>query len=423
MDAADELKRARGGGGKQSVDQLSALPDDLLHAVLSRLKARQVVRTCVLSTRWRHLWRSVSCLRIDQREFATASDGFLLERQRFKNFAHIVLRRHDAAFLEEFRLHVGFGCDFLSRYAESWVRHGISQDETWPCRLKRLHVNNVCLDSYFARHINSRCPALEDMRLKNCSFLLTEDIRFTSASLKKVVIIGFRVLENNPFGLILEAPALASLRLTGHHPHICDNDLIEMQLSLLDELFNVMSLHLSRFGVMFLVLGDDPGLYFPKFKNLKTLSLEDCDISDDFLTLKHFLRNSPNLEKLMLPCCKLFNPRPKRYTKEIMGKAHSYSQDTAIVECKNLRLTEIIYPNIEPMKVEEALEDPDWVNAMHEELHNFERNLVWTSVENPDDNHNVTGTKWVFRNKQDEDGQGLPNKARLLAQGYTQVEA
>ncbi|XBH57496.1 hypothetical protein VPH35_079086 [Triticum aestivum] len=286
MDAADELKRARGGGGKQSVDQLSALPDDLLHAVLSRLKARQVVRTCVLSTRWRHLWRSVSCLRIDQREFATASDGFLLERQRFKNFAHIVLRRHDAAFLEEFRLHVGFGCDFLSRYAESWVRHGISQDETWPCRLKRLHVNNVCLDSYFARHINSRCPALEDMRLKNCSFLLTEDIRFTSASLKKVVIIGFR----------------------------------------------------------FLVLGDDPGLSFPKFKNLKTLSLEDCDISDDFLTLKHFLRNSPNLEKLMLPCCKLFNPRPKRYTKEIMGKAHSYSQDTAIVECKNLRLTEIIYP-------------------------------------------------------------------------------
>ena len=74
------------------------------------------------------------------------------------------------------------------------------------------------------------------------------------------------------------------------------------------------------------------------------------------------------------------------------------------------------------MKVEEALEDPDWVNAMHEELHNFERNQVWTLVENLDDNRNVTGTKWVFRNKQDEDGQGLHNKARLLAQGYTQVE-
>lgn len=55
----------------------------------------------------------------------------------------------------------------------------------------------------------------------------------------------------------------------------------------------------------FLVLGDDAGQYFPEFKNLKTLSLAECDISDDFLTLKHFLRNSPNLEKLTLRCCKV----------------------------------------------------------------------------------------------------------------------
>ena len=74
------------------------------------------------------------------------------------------------------------------------------------------------------------------------------------------------------------------------------------------------------------------------------------------------------------------------------------------------------------MKVEEALEDPDWINAMHEELHNFERNKVWTLVEKPYNNHNIIGTKWVFRNKQDKDGQVVCNKARLVAQGYTQVE-
>ena len=74
------------------------------------------------------------------------------------------------------------------------------------------------------------------------------------------------------------------------------------------------------------------------------------------------------------------------------------------------------------MKVEEALEDPDWINTMHEELHNFEINQVWTLVEKPDDNHNIIGTKWVFRNKQDEDGQVVCNKACLVAQGYTQVE-
>ena len=59
---------------------------------------------------------------------------------------------------------------------------------------------------------------------------------------------------------------------------------------------------------------------------------------------------------------------------------------------------------------------------MHEELHNIERNQVWTFVEKPDKNHNIIGTKWVFRNKQDEGGQIVRNKARFVAQGYTQVE-
>jgi len=56
--------------------------------------------------------------------------------------------------------------------------------------------------------------------------------------------------------------------------------------------------------------------------------------------------------------------------------------------------------HIEPKKIDEALRDVDWVNAMHEELNNFKRNQVWELVERPSD-HNVIGTRWVFRNKQD----------------------
>lgn len=78
--------------------------------------------------------------------------------------------------------------------------------------------------------------------------------------------------------------------------------------------------------------------------------------------------------------------------------------------------------SVEPLKVKEVLEDADWVNAMHEELHNFVCNKMWTLVENPNESHNIIGTRWVFRNKQDEDGQVVCNKARLVAQGYTQVE-
>ena len=58
---------------------------------------------------------------------------------------------------------------------------------------------------------------------------------------------------------------------------------------------------------------------------------------------------------------------------------------------------------------------------MHKELNNFIRNQVWEIVERPKD-HNMIGTKWVFQNKQDQDGIVVRNKARLVAQGYTQVE-
>jgi hypothetical protein len=57
---------------------------------------------------------------------------------------------------------------------------------------------------------------------------------------------------------------------------------------------------------------------------------------------------------------------------------------------------------------------------MQEELNNFTRNEVWHLVLRP--NQNVVGTKWVFRNKQDEHGVVTRNKAQLLAKGYSQVE-
>jgi len=73
------------------------------------------------------------------------------------------------------------------------------------------------------------------------------------------------------------------------------------------------------------------------------------------------------------------------------------------------------------LKNQRELEDFDWVNVMHEKLNNFTRNQVWELVERPK-NYNVFGTKWVFKNKQDQDGVVVRNKARLVAQGYTQVE-
>jgi hypothetical protein len=75
----------------------------------------------------------------------------------------------------------------------------------------------------------------------------------------------------------------------------------------------------------------------------------------------------------------------------------------------------------EPKKVDEALQDEGWVSAMHDELHQFTRNDVWTLVPHPAE-QNIIGTMWIFKNKTDEHGTVVRNKARLVAQGYTQIE-
>ncbi|KAH9656139.1 hypothetical protein KPL70_022564 [Citrus sinensis] len=76
---------------------------------------------------------------------------------------------------------------------------------------------------------------------------------------------------------------------------------------------------------------------------------------------------------------------------------------------------------IEPKSFEDAENDESWIMAMQEELNQFERNNVWELVPKPE-HQSIIGTKWVFRNKMDESGVVVRNKARLVAQGYNQKE-
>ncbi|GJZ95666.1 retrovirus-related pol polyprotein from transposon TNT 1-94, partial [Tanacetum coccineum] len=75
----------------------------------------------------------------------------------------------------------------------------------------------------------------------------------------------------------------------------------------------------------------------------------------------------------------------------------------------------------EPKKVINALKDLSWIEAMQEELLQFKLQDIWTLVELPNGKRAI-GTKWVFKNKKDERGIVIKNKARLVAQGYTQEE-
>ena len=75
----------------------------------------------------------------------------------------------------------------------------------------------------------------------------------------------------------------------------------------------------------------------------------------------------------------------------------------------------------EPRNVKDALENESWVEAMNEKIEQIEKNKTWNLVPRPK-NKNVIDTKWVFRNKLNEDGKFSRNKARLVCKGYSQEE-
>ncbi|GJY88475.1 retrovirus-related pol polyprotein from transposon TNT 1-94 [Tanacetum coccineum] len=95
------------------------------------------------------------------------------------------------------------------------------------------------------------------------------------------------------------------------------------------------------------------------------------------------------------------------------GITHNFSaprtpQSNDMVERKNMTLQEM-----KPKNVNEALTDDSWIVAMQEELNQFIANDVWELVPQPR-NMTIIGTKWVFRNKLDENGIVSQNKARIL---------
>ncbi|GJW99732.1 putative ribonuclease H-like domain-containing protein [Tanacetum coccineum] len=134
---------------------------------------------------------------------------------------------------------------------------------------------------------------------------------------------------------------------------------------------------------------------------------EDVDAEADINNLDAFIPVSP------IPTTRVHKDhRVEQITKDL----NSTPQTRRMT--KNLEEHDLFK---EPKEVIHALKDPSWIEAMQEELLQFKLQEVWTLVDLPNGNRAI-GTKWVFRNKKDERGIVIKNKARLVAQGYTQEE-
>lgn len=85
-----------------------------------------------------------------------------------------------------------------------------------------------------------------------------------------------------------------------------------------------------------------------------------------------------------------------------------------------LPLHQALFAISDPKIFKTASQNPQWVIAMQRELEALHRNNTWTLVPRPS-NHNVVGSKWLYRTKFRPDGTIERHKARLVAQGFSQI--
>ncbi|GJW76366.1 ribonuclease H-like domain-containing protein [Tanacetum coccineum] len=144
---------------------------------------------------------------------------------------------------------------------------------------------------------------------------------------------------------------------------------------------------------------DDPNI--PYLEKISRFSdAENDDSGADINNLDTYFQVSS------IPTTRIHKDHPLNL---VIGDLQSATQKRQVT--KNLEE----YGFVKPKKVVQALKDPSWIEAMQEELLQFKLQEVWTLVELPNGKRAI-GTKWVFRNKKDERGIVIKNKARLVAQ-------
>uniref|UniRef100_A0A0D3GWC9 F-box domain-containing protein n=1 Tax=Oryza barthii TaxID=65489 RepID=A0A0D3GWC9_9ORYZ len=204
-------------------DFISSLPDESLQHILCFMTTREAIQTCVLSTRWRHIWKSVQCLEIKASEF-TSKMGFV-------NFMDNLVLRRGCVPLDSLRMYTLYqhGNVSLNHHnANMWVGYALrrndedeDEDDSFRSRknevlkrdlrrcqsfnnLKKLSVDDWCVDVDLSALIYLlRCsPIIEKLTLHlgmieglaweqwmSYPQEETPDLSFSCERLKKVKII------------------------------------------------------------------------------------------------------------------------------------------------------------------------------------------------------------------------------------------
>ncbi|KAK9024654.1 hypothetical protein V6N11_004812 [Hibiscus sabdariffa] len=337
---------------KRNMDKLSALPDELLWVIISLLPLKEAVRTSILSTRWKNLFTSISCLNFDD-------DGF---RRGFMNSVDRVLFARKGVDATKFRLKCRNPLD--GSRAEGWIQyalwHNVRELELdlsvpmeisfkmpsglFTCRtlvtlklvvadnfdfkiprkvrlpcLKILHLESIEFsDDDSVERLFSSCQVLDELTVHRCSFENLTEINVFNPSLKRLTIShhpGVYEFENR---IVINAPNLVYFKyfhfIAKDHFFMDLDSLVEAYIDfgpvfnsvfyefgttdLIRGISRLQSLHFSGPFSEALLLGDDQ---IPALPNMTYLKIGRCYPHG----WERLLNFAPFLETLVfekLPC-------------------------------------------------------------------------------------------------------------------------
>lgn len=237
---------------KINYDRLSSLPDELIVSILSRLTAKEVAQTCILSKRLCNLWTLVPSLCFDIRD---CNDDF----KRFKEFVRkFLLKRDGARDIHSFRILCDgletIDClDWFSSDLSDWIKYAVEHNtrifelsyvgyfrldipdclftcetlEDVKLKLQRWHLEElkpsaVCLprlrkldltqihfqDDHLEK-ILSGCPILEDLRLDDCELQISS---FSCHSVKRLQLLDPKTCQKS---ITVSVPCVENLLFSG----------------------------------------------------------------------------------------------------------------------------------------------------------------------------------------------------------------
>ncbi|KAJ4789647.1 F-box/FBD/LRR protein [Rhynchospora pubera] len=372
-----------------NLDRLSNLPDEILHRIISFMKVRHTVQTCILSKRWKNLWRQLPYLNFNHVDFRNSCqfdrfvDSFLKHRgtSGIKTF-HLDWKSFNVGETTKSWINYVFTSEHLGYYPvelphsffpsssieEIYLRGSyfpmkeIRHESIDLVKLKCLHLSRVCWIDEFMQNLITGCPRLEEMTMEDCT--LETSIIIASRVLKKLDIEDCSC--STDVKIHLSIPSLCSLHVSAIPGKVLWENmpsLVTAHLNLwysvpdcyrnsgyklLSSLSNATNLKLTC-GPLNCKQKNDVLIIQPiikdflekelldcvAFNNLKTLYIGELDVNTDFIVVPQFFHLSPNLEVFTL--CHEENPQliraEKKESKELCFPIRSSRPKMVRIKC------------------------------------------------------------------------------------------